>query len=262
MTYGVCDPWPVTWPCDISAASPAATGTAVAVASELLDALSGRQFTAGGTGCELTLRPCRRDCWDQGPPAGWTRYPTPSWGWTGNLWFDLVCGACPGGCSCGSGLSEVLLPAVVHTLVEVKVDGAPLATGSYRVDDGRRLVRLDGEAWPRCQNLALDDTEDGTWTVTAVFGQPVPELGQLAAGEVACEVLRALAGEDCRLPANVTQLVRQGVTIQMADPASGDLGALASLTWVRAFVEAVNPHGLPARSRVYSVDRPQARRTG
>lgn len=258
--YTLCDPWPVTWPCTVSAESAAATGTAVAVATELLDAFSGRQFTSG---CELTLRPCRRECADA--PWGWVEWPSVGWpqaALIGGLWYNLACGTCPDACSCGSGLSEVLLPAVVHTLVAVKVDGSPLATGSYRVDDGRRLVRLDGETWPSCQDLALDDTEPGTWSVTAVFGQPVPELGQLAAGEIACEVLRALDGEDCRLPANVTQLVRQGVTIQMADPTAADRSALLGLTWVRAFLEAVNPHGLPARSRVYSIDRAGSRRVG
>jgi hypothetical protein len=255
-TYGVCEAWATRCACDIGEHSASDVDHALLAATELLDALTGRQFTSG---CEVTLRPCRRDCWSE-IPLGWTEWPGRSWT-AGSLWIEVVCGACPGSCSCSS-LSEVLLPAPVHTIVSVRVDGSPLATGSYRVDDGRRLVRLDGERWPSCQDFTLADTEAGTWSVTATYGQDVPELGKLAVGEVACEVLRAQAGEDCRLPANITSLVRQGVTIQMADPAATLGDGLLGLPWSDRLIRAFNPSGLPARSRVYSVDRASPRRVG
>jgi hypothetical protein len=257
MSYGLCEAWPARWCCDISDKNAGEVDQARQAASEILDALSGRQFS---TGCEVTLRPCRRDCAEA--PWGWVEWPGVGWpqaALIGGLWFNLMCGTCPGTCSC-SRLSEALLPAPVNTITSVKVDGSPLATGSYRVDDARVLVRLDGEEWPRCQDFTLADTQAGTWSVTATYGQDVPVLGELAVGELACEILRACAGEDCRLPANVTQLVRQGVTIQMPDPnellKEGSLG----LRLVDLFIKTYNAHGLPARSRVYSVDRPPARR--
>ena len=258
-TYGPCAPWPARFGCDITTASPAATGTAVQVATELLWALSGRQFLGDPTDptCQVTLRPCRRDCWDQPIagagvwPGGWS-YPQPAL--VGGQWLNLVCGGCPGTCSC-SALSEVLLPAPVHHVVEVRLDGTPLASGAWRVDDARKLVRVDGGAWPWCQDLAAGDTQPGTFAVTLVIGRELPAVAALAVGEVACEVLRALDGEDCRLPRNVTNLARQGVTIALQDPAAlADQGRLG-LPWADRFLAAYNPHGLTRRARVYDVDR-------
>ena len=65
--FGPCADWPVRWSCDISAESPVLTGYAVGMATRVLWALSGRRF---GT-CTVTLRPCRRDCYDPWP-----------WGWS------------------------------------------------------------------------------------------------------------------------------------------------------------------------------------
>jgi hypothetical protein len=256
MTYGICEPWEARWCCDISDTPAGEVDQARQAATEILDALSGRQFGA----CPVTLRPCRRDCAEV--PWGWSQWPGvsyPTAALVGGLWFNLTCGMCSGSCSC-SALSEALLPAPVHTITSVRVDGSPLATGAYRVDDGRVLVRTDGGSWPRCNDLSLADTEVGTWSVTATYGQDVPVLGELAVGELACEILRACAGEDCRLPANVTQLVRQGVTIQMPDPTALLKDGLLGLPLSDRFILATNPHGLPARSRVYSVDRPASRR--
>jgi hypothetical protein len=87
-----------------------------------------------------------------------------------------------------------------------------------------------------------------------------PTLGQLAVGELACELLRAIKGEDCRLPANVASLVRQGVEIRMPDPNELLKDGLLGLPLSDRFVLAVNPNRLPARSRVYSVDSPRHRR--
>jgi len=74
----------------------------------------------------------------------------------------------------------------------------------------------------------------------------------------ACEMARACVGEDCRLPKNVQQLVRQGVTISF--PENEDIvrrGYFGSM-----FLQTYNPRNLPGRPQVYDVDGPQFRRTG
>jgi hypothetical protein len=266
MTFssGPCEPWTPIWICDVSAKSPTATGYAAQAATELLWAMSGRQF---GT-CTTTLRPCRRQCYDQ---AWWTRYGTP-WeagytapgfsygtGWNG-FWFDLSCGSCAGGCSC-SEISEVELPSPVSEIIMVRMDGTPMATGAYRVDNNRLLVRTDGQRWPRCNNLALDDSQPGTWSVTASYGSEVPVGGQLAVGEMACQILKAMDGQDCMLPAGVQQLVRQGVTINLPQIGTLIREGITGLYLVDQFLSSVNPSRLTSRSRVYSVDRPLSRRT-
>lgn len=232
--YGPCEVWPVLWPCNVSTESPITTGQAVEIATHVVWALSGRQYGL----CTVELRPCRDD--------------------------SLVCSSCETcvrTCACGP-LSEVTLPGPVDSIVEVRVDGVALPTGSYRLDDDRKVVRVDGQAWPRCDHLELDDSKVGTWSITARFGQPVPELGKWAVGELACELVKAIKGEDCRLPRNVTQLVRQGVTIQYPDVGELFRQRRTGLYLTDAFITTVNPHGLTARSRVYSVDRPPHRRVG
>jgi hypothetical protein len=249
---GPCAPWEPIWCCELATGSAAVTGAAVQAATEVLWALSGQRFGL----CEVTLRPCRRECRDTGwPVAGSPPWPQPIL--RDGQWVNVTCGACSGPCSC-TALEEAVLPGGVYNLVEVRVDGVALATTAYRLDDNRILVRVDGGTWPTCQDLSLPDTAVGTWSVTATFGEPVPVLGQQAVGELACEMVRACRGEDCRLPANVQQLARQGVTISF--PESQDL--VERLYFGRLFLNAVNPNRLRGRPQVYDVDGPRFRRTG
>lgn len=256
--------WPVTWTCDVSTESPTITGAAVAFATEVLHSLTGQQF--GFT--TVKLRPCR-DCGYSTPfPDGWQSWPgtqPPPIGATGSggyfgWWFPLGCGSCAyDGCGC-TVISQVRLPAPVHAVTEVKVDGVVLATNAYRVDNSRFLVRVDGSTWPLANNLAKDDTQVGTWSVTAQYGQSVPTGAALAIGELACEFVRGLAGQDCRLPRGVTQLARQGVTISLPDLATQFKDGLTGLYFTDMFISTWNPNHLRARPRVYSVDRGTMRR--
>lgn len=258
---GPCQPWPVQWTCEVPAASAAVTGIAVEAATLVAWSLSGQRF---GT-CPTTIRPCRRDC--PSPPPGWSPlpplgpYPTPAL--IGGQWFNLTCGCTWGeGCSCTSlDGREVILPASVDSVTSVLIDGSPLVSGAYRVDNGRVLVRTDGQLWPDCNDLTKDDTQVDTWSVTAEYGQAVPALGSLAVGDLACEILRAIRGEDCRLPRGVQSLVRQGVSLSM--PALTDLLSKNSSTGVYLldlFVRSVNPSGLSQQSRAFDVDAVPVRR--
>jgi hypothetical protein len=174
-------------------------------------------------------------------------------------WYNIVCGNCSGtDCSC-SAVSEVILPANATEITEVKVDGVELLPGEYRLDDNRFLVRL-GDIWPWCNDLNRDDTEGGTWSVTAKYGRNVPEGGAVAVGELACEINKAINGEDCRLPQRITQLARQGVTITFPDSSSLFKEGRTGLYLTDMFIAAWNPNALRQPSRVYSVDRAGARR--
>lgn len=258
--FGPCSDWPVQWTCDVDTLNPAVTGLAVSMATETLWGLTGQRFGL----CEVTLRPCRRDCGsssffdDFGPPWAGGSYPQPAL--IGGQWFNLTCGSCHGGCSCSS-VAEVLLPAPVLRIVEVKIDGTPLVTGAYRVDNNRLLVRTDGGDWPRCNDLSSADTEADTWSVTAVYGEDLPDGAALAMGQLACEIAKAADGGDCKLPAGLQQLVRQGVTISYPDVGELFRQGRTGLYLVDMFVTTWNPNRLRTRSRVYSVDRPSVRRT-
>jgi hypothetical protein len=184
-----------------------------------------------------------------GSDTGW---PHPAL--VGGLWYNLGCGTCVGDCEC-SELEVAIMPDNVISVVEVRLDGAPMVTGGYDVQRGRELVRTDGGRWPTCQEMALPDTEPGTWSVTAVFGREVPDLGQYAVGEFVCQFVRASTGEDCRLPPGVTSLARQGVTISFPDLNELAEQRRTGLFFVDAFIDSVNPNRLDQASAVYSVDR-------
>lgn len=260
-TRGPCADWEPTWCCDLSTASTALTGTAIMAATEILYNLSGQQFGL----CSFTLRPCRRDCYSNSWPfdGGW-------WQWGGmyprpvlynGAWFNLTCGSCSGSCSCGP-LEEAWLPGPVNSVTQVLLNGSPMASGTYRIDDFRKLIRTDGGTWPVCQDLSLADTEDNTWSVTAIIGETVPAIGSLAVGELACEIIKACTGQACAIPKNATSVSRQGITIDFPTfaelLASGSLG----LRWSDLFVATYNPSRLRAAPLVFDVDGDRFRRTG
>ena len=262
------EPWDVTWTCDeVWTSSPAATGMAALAASQLLWSLSGQQY--GQT--SVVLRPCRRflpQLHGHGGAVARVGDPWPTWQ-GGAAWVNLGCGSCPAGsCACTS-LQEAELPAGVTSVTQVKVDGVVVTGAGYRLDvdpaaAGKLLVRLDGLAWPSCQQLALADTQPGTWSVTATFGQPVPALGLLAAGQLACEFLKGLTSstDDCRVPRDVVSLARQGVNLQFADPATLLREGQTGLALVDQFITAVNPNGRRRRARTVSPDTLGPRRVG
>lgn len=268
LTTGPCSPWPIYWGqlCQdfVSTASPTATGYAASTATHILWALSGRQF---GT-CPVALRPCRECCDEQWYPGSyaypWSSYGSPlvSAGWDASYWFPLGCGSCPrNNCSCNV-VSEVRLPARVNDVTEVKVDGAVLSASAYRLDDNRFLVRTDGSPWPRQNDLNKADTQTGTWSVTADYGITVPDSGRIAMGEMTCQILRAMSNEDCQLPQNVTQLVRQGVTISFPPIQALLAEGRTGLYLTDMFLTMTNPNKLDSRPRIYSPDRIPPRRTG
>lgn len=257
-SFGPTTPWPVRWTCDVETTSPLLTGYAAQFATEVIHDLSGRQF---GT-TRLTLRPCKKSCMDDGWVGGqWlpsTRsYPSPAL--INGMWFNLTCGSCWGTCSC-TALSEVKLPNPVSAVVSVKIDGATLPVTGYALYDSEMLIRTGGATWPDCNDLSRPDTAVGTWSVTFDVGRAVPEGAAWAVGELACEVIRAANGEDCRLPKNVTSIARQGVTISLPDVTSMFAKGLTGLPLADMWIMSVNPQRLATRSRVYHVDEPAARR--
>jgi hypothetical protein len=266
-TRGPCSPWDATFCCELTAAAIPISGSMLMAATELLYNLTAQQFDI----CEFTVRPCRDACGGIAPYGGWGNWwewggsggglgvwPVP-WNYNG-MWFNLTCGQCMGSCSC-TALEQAMLPGPVASIVSVKLDGASMPASAYRVDDYRKLMRVDGGMWPVCQDLNLPDTEPNTWSVTFTVGQAVPAIGKLAAGELACEMIKSCLGLPCALPRNATQINRQGVTIEF--PLLADLlkNGLLGLTYTDMFISAYNPNRLAAPPQVYDVDFEPWRRT-
>ena len=198
---------------------------------------------------------------------------------SGRLFFGLgtKTGArppCRYGCACGQVLSRghivgdwwgtqdacnpsrVLLSGYpVREITQVKIDGAVLAATEYGLLNWRWLVRKNDGVWPYCQNMSLDDTEDGTWSVSYTYGQNPPIVGQAASAELACELYKACNTDECSLPTGVTRIVRQGVVIErMAFAAWGLQGGIwkTGLPLVDAFLNAVARNGLQRRPTIWS----------
>lgn len=177
-------------------------------ASETLYTLSGSQFPGE---CEVTIRPCNARGtydWRQTNYLSFSNNSVTTWGSCTCRSFDT--------CSCPS-VSELRLPHDnVTAITEVKVDGSILLSSQYRLDPPNLLVSL-GDPWPCCQDMALPDTAAETWSVEYTYGTPVPALGVTAAADLACEFYMACDPEafegQCRLPANVITIARQGVTV-------------------------------------------------
>jgi hypothetical protein len=261
-TAGPCEPWEIRWPqrCDLTTATPEITGIAAQMASEVLYALTGQRFSL----CTVTLRPCREECYGLGWPGWnqwwqWGTYPQPYW--YNGTWFNMGCGQCGTSCSC-TAISETLLPGPINSVVEVKVDGVVLVNGvDYRVDDYRKLVRL-GAVWPYCNDLNQPDTAVGTWSATVTYGEPVPMLGKLAAGELACYFLSILLGADCELPPGVTDITRQGISMSLAESTTDLLNFYQRFPVAYLFIKTYNPQGLLARAKAYDLDGPDYRAVG
>jgi hypothetical protein len=231
-----------------------------ALAIQTLRTLTG--FRVGG--CPVMLRPCRRSC---EIPTYMTFPLMGSWGagtggwWpvlVGGQWLNIGCGGCGryDGCNCGR-LCEILFTFDISSLAvtgNVWIDGGVLDPSAYRVDNGNRLTRIDGECWPECQDLTKPVTEDGTFGVEVFSGIPVDGLGAYAAGVLAAEYAKACNGDTCALPAGVTSIVRQGVSLQIASEGGAFPGGLTGIRVVDSFIRRWNPHALVEAPMVWSPD--------
>lgn len=201
------------------------------LAGTYLWAATGRQY---GT-CPVTVHP-NQARWSPDPAV----YPE----WMGTIgmvggpflfagrWFNAACGsAC-----CGARGCAVVLRGPVAAIEEVTDGGEVVPASAYRVDvtGGQYLlVRTDGACWPTCN-------PDGDFAVTYRIGHELPEALKVVTALLACEYLKAFTGDpDCRLPARMTSLTRQGVQLEVApaDPAEGKTG----IREVDDIVQALNP---------------------
>lgn len=264
-----CSPWAteldVCPPCNEYDFPLGLLDTTLQIASDLLFELSARQFPGL---CSDKFRPCSQRIIYDGYPYRQSSFPYyQSWspltfgggfgdGFSGGV---SSCGCNTGLPSCGcGGLSELSLgvrPLV--SIEEVKIDGVIIPASSYRIDDYKTLVRIDGERWPCCQNLRLADTELDTFSVSATFGVSPPAAGIHAAAILACELALACtpaAPGECRLPPKVQAVTRQGVSMVMLSPVELLQNGKTGIAEIDYFLVTYNPRGRRMSSAVFSPD--------
>lgn len=263
---------PVDWGCADEAYVEDLDPT-VKLRSEALAWLTLRSLTAYQVGdCPITVRPCDPGCgtgrstWVEAPVvSGQTNSLPPrnnTRGWwphidEGGNWVNTSCG-CTTPCSC-TYVPQVELPGPVGRVDAVTVDGVALDPTSYRVDNANQLVRVDGGHWPRCQDMAADCDEVGTFCVTYVRGHAASGLASYIAGVLALEYSKACTGGKCRLPSGVTQVVRNGLTFEMGSEAFEN--GLTGIREVDNFVAAYNPYHLKSAPQIWSPDMTPTRTT-
>lgn len=209
--------------------------SAKALATQVLWALSGRQFCL----VETSVRPCPSPC----SPA-MQRYSPPSsyevFSWRDHGWMPTGCG-CVGQCV-KSGPAMVHLPGPVAEILGVVIDGEELDPSEYVVE-GNVLYRTGAAWWPP-QNLGRPVTEPGTWQVTYLRGQsPPPETAKLL-GLLTAEFYNACTGGKCRLPRTVAEVSRQGVTHRIVNPNDIYSTGKTGIPEIDLWLSAVNPHHL------------------
>lgn len=218
-------------------------------------------LTGGQVGnCPVTMRPCLGPpCTVCNPYGNWNYYGT----WmvpylqNGN-WYNSVCGVDP--CSC-ERMCEIVTPGAIAELTSIRLDGVEMPLTDFRVDNGNRIVRMDGECWPSCQNMNLPLGEPGTLGITYIPGVKPGPAGLWAAAVLACEFSKACMGNKCRLPSSVSQIVRQGVTMTLGAGLSARTfrpeafpGGLTGIREVDAYIYSVNPNALRMPAMVWSPD--------
>lgn len=252
----VCYPDGADWACayteeELTELDPAVKERSEALAWSTLSALIGYRLAL----CPVVVRPCLARCnrqtWEVAPVQGGTLQPFIS----GGEWFN-ACGCRPADCSC-TALCEVIMPTPVGGIESVWMDGAPLDPSAYRVDNSNRLIRTDGDCWPSCQDMTLTSADEGSFVVHYYPNLAPNDLLRYAAGVLATEFYKACTGKNCRLPNGVTNVSRQGISMEISSglfPGGG-----TGIREVDAVIRIYNPSGLTANARVLSPDSPRAR---
>lgn len=247
--------------CGVEASTGVIYDNVIGPAQSILYELSGRLY-AGLCG-PVTVRPCRDNC----SCFPFQRLAYASGGsrllWTGTYWGNW--GSDSRNCGCGC-LSQVKLSGYpVAGINQVKIDGAVVAPSEYRLDEKRYLTRMNDTFWPSCQDLSLEDDEEGTFSVSYWYGEAPPSLGVSAAAQLACELYKECEGQACALPKGTTRVTRQGITIER----------LAFTNWgfkngnwqtgvplVDAFLSTYNSAGIMRRPTFWAPGRRYARPVG
>lgn len=208
------------------------------MAWDTMRALSGGRVT----NCPVSMRPCLSN------PCGACRGA-----WLGDWQPTGLLGLCrPSDCCC-SAACQVTFPGEVASVCEVLVDGFRVDRAAYRLDDHHRLVRVDGDCWPCCQDLNRQPNEPNTMLVTYMPGVKPNTAGLWAVGTLACEYGKLCSGSTkCRLPTGITSLVRQGVTMQFNSEQFP--GGLTGLPEVDSYITSINPNRHKMPPKVWSPD--------
>lgn len=193
-------------------------------------------------GCPITVRPCTRAC----APAGF--YPNIS---VTGQWVNVCTCTTADTCGC-SPVPSIDLPPPVGQIVSVSIDGAALDPSAYRLHNGYRLVRTDGQVWPVCQDMTAGMDEAGSFAVTYVNGYDPDDGAAVAASLLLKEFMKAMVDGDCTLSPRVRSVARRGISSEVREAVFQE--GRTGIPLVDAWIMTWNPQLLRTRPNVWSPD--------
>ena len=244
----------------------------IEAAGEVLYNLTGRQFKGL---CRATIRPGHESCSCGGLCAAH------AFGWPFSGGFGLY-GSSWGGSWLGGAqegprntlicASEIDLGHEARLVESIKIDGVEIDPTTWRLDPLGKLVRQPDAsgnrlAWPCCQRVDLPSGQPGTFEIRYLYGQDPPASVVMAVNVLAGQFwLGSNLGSaaQCKLPAHVQTMTRQGVTATFITDVSVILEkGYTGLPPVDQVIAAFNPNHLTRRARVISIDvEPHRRMSG
>lgn len=230
-TTPVAETWSPIFPCDEDTIDAETLKAATAAAQSILFAVSGRRFGVYDTTEEaFVVTSC------QSLPT-WQPYQLHG------LWYNARCG---GGCT-----QLTLRSQPVRTVAAVRSGDVTLDADDWFLT-GNTVNIPNG--CPACSGC-----ESPRFQVDYQWGIKPDELGNMALGEVACEVIEGWEGRQCRLSARAQSVSRQGVTVDLLDAQELLDGGLIGTPLADSWIRTVNPNKLQRPSRVFSPDVPMQR---
>lgn len=164
-------------------------------------------------------------------------------------------------CICGGGCRRLNLNRRLIDIVNVTIAGDVVDAARYELQDGGRVLMWipdptdpnGRECWPSRQDLTVPVGDEGTWSVTAHVGKPVPPDAVKLAGIYAWELAMAMSrtSDSCRLSAKTRSASRKGATQVQTDPMVLVENGLTSLPEVDAWISAINSGQQKRRATVH-----------
>ncbi len=163
---------------------------------------------------------------------------------------------------------EIELPDFPVIAVEsVYIDGVLIPSDEYELRDAKSLIRMrptpsstptERYGWPTAQNLDLSDTQQGTFSITYIYGTDPGDGGRMACLKFAEILACGALGDHSRYPERLQSVTRQGVSMQVASIVDALKEKGTGIYEVDVWLLAVNPTRLRRRAVAWSPDRPAA----
>jgi hypothetical protein len=241
----------------------------IEAASQVLYALTGRQYKGL---CRATIRPGHKSCSCGGMCSahlfGWPFLG--AWGYGpyglgggyfGPYGLNMLYRGQEGPQNILLCASEIDLGHEARSVESIKIDGTEIDPTTWRLDPLGKLIRQPDSAgnrlvWPCCTRVDVPSGGIGTFEVTYVYGVDPPTDVVMAVNVMAGQFWLALnQPSQCKLPAHMQTMTRQGVTATFITDTTVYLSkGFTGIAVIDQIIAAHNPNHLFRRAKVLDID--------